>query len=645
VIMLNNVKKGIKKIVRRKVKDPSGEVWRQARDSGLFNPVWYEDTYHKKFDSHKAAFEDYMRVSRFSPVNPSPFFDTEMYHKHNHDVFHNEFSPLFHYLTLGQAEGRAYQPAKARWTPKSTEPFDAALSMGAARMKVAVCLHIFYDDFVEKFANALKMFPVEVDVFVAVSDEQTITRAKAVFSAVSNVSNVKVVAAPNRGRNFGPLLVEFGPALLSYDTVCHLHSKKSLYSGREQTQWADYLCEYLLRDRAVTTAALNRFARDESVGVYYPITFWTMPTWTNHVLMNAGNLKAWERDLELDPISGFISYPAGGMFWARPVALKQLLERDWNYEDFPAEPLPNDGSMLHGLERIIGRLAEKNGFRELLYAPTSGQLTFDQGYIGSAYYADFDTYVPLIRSQECIGFDVFDTLLRREYYYPDYAKMLLGKALVEQGQVDSVSGFVKQRNRAELMARERKKCQGDVDIYEAYDVLSELLDVDKGVARQWADAEFLFDLDMVIPRQEIVSLFNQLGGDGYKLWVISDTYYTADQIALMLKKIGVTAPHRLMISSAMQVRKDSGSMWEVVKRDLDAEGITRFTHVGDNAVSDAQVPGNYGISPTVHILNPLEKWNLMGFPPVFDSGLPSEEQILKWGRLVSINGSTAFIGG
>ncbi|WP_396623300.1 rhamnan synthesis F family protein [Marinobacter sp. W-8] len=643
--MLNSVKKGIKKVVRGKVSDPSGGVWRQARDSGLFNPVWYEDTYHKKFDSHKAAFEDYMRVSRFSPVNPSPFFDTETYHKQNHDVFHNELSPLFHYLTFGQAEGRACQPAKARWTPKSTEPFDPVLSAEAAVMKVAVCLHIFYDDFIEKFADALKLFPAEVDVFVAVSDEKITARAEAVFSAVANVSTVKVVVAPNRGRNFGPLLVEFGSALLSYDLVCHLHSKKSLYSGREQTQWADYLCEYLLRDRAVTTAALNRFARDESVGVYYPITFWAMPTWTNHVLMNAGNLKAWEKDLELDPISGFISYPAGGMFWARPAALKQLLERDWNYEDFPAEPLPNDGSMLHGLERIIGRLAEKNGFRELFYAPTSGHLTFDQTYIGASYYTDFETYVPLIRGQECVGFDVFDTLLRREYYYPDYAKMLLGKELVEQGRVHSVRDFVEQRNHAEWVARERKKFQGDVSIYEAYEVLSELLDVDKSVARQWADNEFEFDLGMVVPRQEIVSLFNQLGSEGYKLWIISDTYYTEDQIALMLKKVGVTAPHRLMVSSAMQVRKDAGSMWEIVVRDLESEGIKRFAHIGDNVVSDAQVPGNYGILSTIHILNPLEKWRLMGFPSVFDSGLPPEEQILKWGKLVSVNGSTAFIGG
>lgn len=643
--MLARVKRRVKKLVRPGRADVSGGVWRAARDSGLFNPVWYEQTYHKKFESHKAAFEEYMRVSCFSPVNPSPLFNTEMYHKRNPDVFHGEVSPLFHYLTMGKSEGRQYQSAEGGWVPRSEEPFDPVLSIEAARLKVAVCLHIFYDDFIQKFAAAIKTFPMAVDVYIAVANPQSKARAEAVFSALPSVANVNVIVAENRGRNFGPLLVEFAPDLRAYDLVCHCHSKKSLYSGREQTQWADYLCEYLLRDPAVTAAALNRFARDEKVGVFYPITFWTMPTWTNHVLMNAGNLRAWEQELGLDPVSGFISYPAGGMFWARPSALNPLFERRWAYTDFPEEPLPNDGTMLHGMERIIGKLAEKNGYRELLYAPGTGQLTLDQSYIGASYYTDFATYLPLIRQQECVGFDVFDTLLRREYYYPDYAKLLLGKVLAGEGVVTSARDFVEIRNKAELTARERKRFVGDVNIYEAYEVVSEVLGVDKEVAKGWADREFSFDLDMVIPREELVETFNQLGSEGYRLWVISDTYYTEDQIALMLRKVGATAPHRLMISSAMQVRKDTGTMWELVKRELEEAGITRFTHVGDNAVSDAQMPGNYDILPTVHILNPLEKWRLMEFPPVFTAGLPSEEQILKWGKLVSINGATAFIGG
>lgn len=644
MISFSDLTGGFGKIFMSAKSFSKSKLWRVAIDSGLFDPIWYQESYNKSFDHPKEAWNDYVRTSAFAPVNPSPLFDNVNYHASNLDVFHSGMSPLSHYLQFGRAEGRGYVPAHARWTPGDSVPFEGNLSPEAGAMRVAVCLHIFYADFIEKFSGALESFPKSVDVFVAVRDERTADRARMVFSNCANVDFVQVVVAPNRGRNFGPLLVEFREALREYDLICHLHSKKSLYSGREQTQWADYLCEYLLRDPFVTAAALNRFAHDESVGVYYPTTFWAMPTWTNHVLMNAGNLASWQERFGLDRISGFISYPAGGMFWARPTALDQLLSSGWSYSDFPEEPLPNDGSMLHGLERIIGRIAEKDGFRELFYDPGAGKLTCDQSYIAASYRGDLSHWHSLIRNGECVGFDVFDTLLCRDFYFPDHAKLLLGKELTKRGFFDSAHEFVLKRNRSEFVARERKGFLGDVNIYEAYAVLAEHLDVDVDVANGWADEEFAFDLDLAVPRDELVALFNRLGEDGHKLWVISDTYYTVDQIALMLRKVGVSAAHRLMISSDMGLRKDNGTMWAKVKEDLSAEGISQFVHVGDNAVSDAQMPGNYGLNRTVHILNPLDKWNLMGFLPSFDSNLPSEDRINKWGKLIRINGAKAFLG-
>lgn len=70
--------------------------------------------------------------------------------------------------------------------------------------------------------------------------------------------------------------------------------QKSLYSGREQTQWADYLTEYLLGDPYVTTQLLNIFADNEQIGMYYPTTFWMMPPWVNHVLKNRQAMRQWK---------------------------------------------------------------------------------------------------------------------------------------------------------------------------------------------------------------------------------------------------------------------------------------------------------------------------------------------------------------
>ncbi|WP_238719413.1 hypothetical protein [Pseudoalteromonas distincta] len=69
-----------------------------------------------------------------------------------------------------------------------------------------------------------------------------------------------------------------------------------------------------------------------------------------------------------------------------------------------------------------------------------------------------------------------------------------------------------------------------------------------------------------------------------------------------------------------------------------------FIHVGDNAVADAQIPGDFGLQ-NLHILNPLDKWHAGGFknPFVGDSSL-DEAQILKWGPLVSDFGRFPFLG-
>ena len=52
----------------------------------------------------------------------------------------------------------------------------------------------------------------------------------------------------------------------------------------------------------------------------------------------------------------------GNCFWAKYDALKPLFELNWNYDDFPQEPMPADGTVSHALERIHGYVAASEGY-------------------------------------------------------------------------------------------------------------------------------------------------------------------------------------------------------------------------------------------------------------------------------------------
>lgn len=61
------------------------------------------------------------------------------------------------------------------------------------------------------------------------------------------------------------------------------------------------------------------------------------------------------------PLDDFFDFPLGTMFWARPSALKPLLDLNLAWEEYPAEPLSNDGTLLHALERMVPYAARHAG--------------------------------------------------------------------------------------------------------------------------------------------------------------------------------------------------------------------------------------------------------------------------------------------
>ena len=85
------------------------------------------------------------------------------------------------------------------------------------------------------------------------------------------------------------------------------------------------------------------------------------------------HLEGWEQNLNIGtelaarmgiplPLPNHFEFPIGTMFWVRPAALAPLLDLGLTEAMMPAEPLADDGTILHALERLIPFAVAKAGF-------------------------------------------------------------------------------------------------------------------------------------------------------------------------------------------------------------------------------------------------------------------------------------------
>lgn len=610
----------------------------EAEKHRLFDYDFFQKHQLKTYTSKEEAFEDCLRLSTFSSSQSSADFSPWQYYRQNLDAYHKGVSPIEDCLAkLAVASDMPATFRPPHFIP-TTDRLTVPEEPNVPELPVGIFLHVFYQDGFDRFADVLRRFPLPFDLYISIGGEID-SSGFANSLAGSQMGKLTVKEVPNRGRNFGPLLVEFGDDLLNYELVCHLHSKKSLFSGREQHQWADYLTEYLIGDPDLVTSVVNLFASKPELGLYFPETFWMLPTWVNHWLKNKP-LDWIGENCPDNREDGFLPYPVGGMFWARSRAIAPLIEKYRSYDQIPEEPIPNDGTMLHSIERSITPLVESRGYQLFFYHPESGVFSQNETFVNLHYFHyGKGEFLSDLRTADSISFDLFDTLVVRNNYFPDFAKYCLGEKLAKLGVVESPEAFVTLRNAAEGRVRQLKSEGGDVSIVEVYQWIIDEYGWN-ATAADLSEAEFLHDYEQLSPRESIVNAFlDAKSSEETEVMVITDTYYTYEQIVRILKKIGLGCDFQLFVSTDTGMRKDNGTMWRHLKSKNDFGEA--HIHVGDNVVSDCQIPGDFGFQ-TIHLLNPFDQWRMNQMPAVDSSAMPDPGEVKKWGRMIASVGSNPF---
>lgn len=235
--------------------------------------------------------------------------------------------------------------------------------------KVALILHLYYDDLIEYCLNYAESMPSCSDIYITTdSHEKKLMIEEAIQKR--NTQQAVVLEIENRGRDVSALLVAVAPILQNYDYVCFAHDKKvtQLKWGCSGFDFSERCFQNILGSRELVENIITLFEKDPYLGIIFPPP-------PNHAEYFSNVGHQWGPNFEItkklseklklhvpitearEPVA-----PLGTMFWFRPNALRKLTEYGWKYSDFPKEPIDVDGTILHGIERIYPFVAQNAGY-------------------------------------------------------------------------------------------------------------------------------------------------------------------------------------------------------------------------------------------------------------------------------------------
>lgn len=475
---------------------------------------------------------------------------------------------------------------------------------------IAVIAHAYYPELFAPMAQALAAIPWPFDLYVSVTSEVARNQVLSSTRQLSNAARVEVRVTPNRGRDIAPLLVTFAAAIREHQYILHIHTKKSLYSGRERTEWRDYLLAGLLGSETRVRQIFSEFAAHPTVGIIYPDTFAGVPYWAHTWLQNRGIALALGARLGIDITHRhYVDAPMGSMFWARSGALQPLVDLRLGYGDFPDEQGQTDGTLQHAIERFFVLSAHRAGFsgRVMLDAAAGATLFLSPGRKNLDHYFGAGTgerILALADTAHIVSFDIFDTLLVRPWFAPDNVFEFLD---AEVERRFAIADFPRLRKEAERFARQLS-ATGDVNLAEIYRAFGTLTGIGKR-AKEIQVLEEDTEFAILRPNAEVCNAARTLAASGKRLVLVSDMYLDSAFLGRLLAHHKLDFFAALYVSNALGARKDNGTMWQELPR---SEGVTpdRWLHVGDNEHSDLQRPLDAGFLHPVHVMRANDQFAL-----------------------------------
>jgi glycosyltransferase involved in cell wall biosynthesis len=282
---------------------------------------------------------------------PFPGFHPGIYSERNSTLDTN-IDPLVDYLSKNKPAG----PWSYTVINSSNEITSSDLPKN-----VAIHIHVYYPEMLPNIIARLNYNKAKPDLYISVPNNVLIDPIKDTLKNYKGfVKAIKVT--PNIGRNFGPLLIDFETFFSEkYEIIGHIHTKKSPHvESRVAEEWSNFILDCLLGNSSqnMMDAILSKMNHDKSIGIVFPDEPHAQG-WDK----NLSIAKVLAKKLSIKALPEYFIFPVGSMFFIRSKALSSLGKLKVKYKDFPSEPLDNDGTILHALERILPFAVEHAGFK------------------------------------------------------------------------------------------------------------------------------------------------------------------------------------------------------------------------------------------------------------------------------------------
>ncbi len=194
-----------------------------------------------------------------------------------------------------------------------------------------------------------------------------------------------------------------------------------------------------------------------------------------------------------------------------------------------------------------------------------------------------EALVSAVNAKKVISFDIFDTLVMRKVYINKDIFRLLALRFPEELR----DSFYKSRVRAQEVL-----CAESYPYVEAiYDEVARLCPTVKGHEPELIAAEIELEKEMILPREDVVAIFELAKQLGKTVNIVSDMYFHEDTMRSILTGSGIAGYHGLYISSEYH----TGKPQHLFKKYLQDFSAADCLHIGDSWECDILPAQKLGI--------------------------------------------------